>query len=79
MTAEEQTAYADANPGAKSTLEKIIVQGYKALGLMYFFTAGTFLENLSLTLSPLLLKIFLPAPLKMGPVPPSADLHSVCS
>jgi len=40
MTAEEQGAYAEANPGAKSTLEKIIVQGYKALGLMYFFTAG---------------------------------------
>ena len=40
MTAEEQTAYAEAHPGAKSTLEKIIVQGYKALGLMYFFTAG---------------------------------------
>jgi len=40
MSAEEQTAYAEANPGAKGTLDKIIVQGYKGLGLMYFFTAG---------------------------------------
>jgi len=35
MTEEEAAAYE-----AKSTLEKIIVNGYKALGLMYFFTAG---------------------------------------
>jgi len=40
MEPDEQNAYAEANPGAKSSLEKIIVQGYKALGLMYFFTAG---------------------------------------
>ena len=40
MSEEEQTAYAEANPGAKTTLDKIIVQGYKGLGLMYFFTAG---------------------------------------
>ena len=40
MSAEEQAAYAEANPGAKGTLDKIIVQGYKGLGLMYFFTAG---------------------------------------
>jgi len=39
-SAEEQTTYGEENPGAKSTLDKIIVQGYKALGLMYFFTAG---------------------------------------
>jgi len=40
MTEEERKAYEETNAGAKSTLEKIIVNGYKALGLMYFFTSG---------------------------------------
>lgn len=36
---EERTAFLDETKCA-SNLEKIIVQGYKALGLQYFFTAG---------------------------------------
>merc|ERR1712080_222365 len=38
-TAEERKAYCE-EPKCTSILEKIVVQGYKALQLQYFFTAG---------------------------------------
>jgi len=38
-TDEERKAYQEETK-CKTNLEKIIVQGYKALGLQYFFTAG---------------------------------------
>lgn len=39
MSPEERTQFLDENK-AQSALDKIIVQGYKALQLQYFFTAG---------------------------------------
>ncbi|KAL5006093.1 hypothetical protein ScPMuIL_017251 [Solemya velum] len=39
MSEEEKKAYLTENK-TQSSLEKIIVTGYKALGLMYFFTTG---------------------------------------
>lgn len=39
MDADARKAFVEENK-ANSAFEKIIVQGYKALQLMYFFTAG---------------------------------------
>ena len=40
MSEEEKAAFAEANPGVHSQLSRIIQVGYKALQLIYFFTAG---------------------------------------
>mmetsp|Transcript_14322 Transcript_14322/g.19757 ORF Transcript_14322/g.19757 Transcript_14322/m.19757 type:complete len:408 (+) Transcript_14322:63-1286(+) len=37
---EAQAAFCESNEGVKSALPKMIVQGYKELNLIYFFTAG---------------------------------------
>ena len=39
MEPDARKVFCDENK-ANSTLEKIIIQGYKVLQLMYFFTAG---------------------------------------
>lgn len=38
-SADKRAAFLEAT-GAKSVLPKLIVQGYKELGLIFFFTAG---------------------------------------
>ncbi|KAH3826840.1 obg-like ATPase 1 [Dreissena polymorpha] len=40
LPSEEERAKYIQEQGAPSALEKIIINGYKALGLMYFFTSG---------------------------------------
>jgi obg-like ATPase 1 len=40
MDEEARKMYSENNPGAQSNLDKIIKQGYAALQLQYFFTAG---------------------------------------
>merc|ERR1719498_1159706 len=37
---EAQRAFLDGAEGAKSALPKMVVQGYKELNLIYYFTAG---------------------------------------
>ncbi len=40
MSEEEKKAFVEANPTVHSQLPKIVQTGYKALQLIYFFTAG---------------------------------------